>query len=199
MALLELKRSLLLPAILLAASLTLVGCGGTPTDNSDDKDSSSSSSDDKDKDEAEEEEAEEEADASTEGNCPLGFEQSAANLGAAGSSVTVISASDFDVPEVGLDILASGCLFSATGEVDGTSYTSQAGYLPGDAAKLDEIVANLVAGGFTATSGVDGFYTRDKTSIVVFNSADLPGGATAAEPLNLGFGDNFLVITVIQA
>ena len=196
MALLELKRSLLLPAILLAASLTLVGCGGTPSNNSDD-DKSSSSSSDKD-DEEEEAEEEEEADASTEGNCPIGFIQASQDMVEQEATVSILAASEFDVQEVGLDILASGCLFSTTGDVDGTTFTSQSGYLPGGAAELAEISANLEAAGFVAMTGADGFYTRDTTSVVVFNSADLPGGAEAASPLNLGFGDEFLVLSVIQ-
>ena len=197
MALLELKRSLLLPAILLAASLTLVGCGGTPTNNSDN--SSSSSSKDDDEEEAEEEEEEVDADASTESNCPLGFVQASQDMVQQEATVSILTAGEFDVPEVGLDILASGCLFSTTGDVDGTTFTSQSGYLPGGAAELAEISANLEAAGFVTMEGADGFYTRDKTSVVVFNSADLPGGAEAAGPLNLGFGDEFLVLSVIKA
>lgn len=195
MALLELKRSLLLPAMLLAASLTLVGCSGAPSNTADNSNSSSSDSDS----EADDAEDEEAAEASTGGNCPAGFEAAAVAQTQQDATITVLSAAEFDVPEVGLDILASGCLFETTADVDGTPYTAQSGYLPGDATVLAEIAANLEAGGYESMSGVDGFYTLDTTSIVIFDSADLPGGAEAAKPLNLGFGDNFLVITVIQA
>ena len=132
------------------------------------------------------------------GNCPAGFAQAATDMVQDEATVRILTASEFEVPEVGADLLATGCLFESKGDVDGLSFTAQSGYLPGDATVIAQIDANLTAAGFITFEGEEDLYIRDSISIVVVASSDLPGGTASAEPLNLGFGDSFIVLSVNQ-
>ena len=135
------------------------------------------------------------------GNCPAGFAQAATDMveGEGEATVTILTPGEFAVPEVGADILATGCLFETAGDVDGLSFTAQSGYLPGDTSVIAQINANLAAAGFVTFEGDEDLYIRDSISIVVLDSAELPGGTASAGPLNLDFGDSFVVLSVNQS
>jgi len=187
-ALLELKRSLLLPAILIAASLTLVGCSAGSSDNNNSSNNSSSSSDE-DEEEAEEEEEEEEVSA---GGCPASFLSAFESTAAEGAEVSLITADEFSAPEIGEEYLEDGCLFRVVVEVDGTTGQSDFGYLPGDAATVAAISANLDAAGFTNLA--EGMYSKSDTfGVFVLDSADSMS-AEEVDKLGLDFGDSFVIV-----
>ena len=188
MALLELKRSLLLPAILIAASLTLVGCSGAPSDNNSSNSSSSSSDDDEDEEEAEEEEEEE----VSAGGCPPEFLTAFESTATEGAEVSILTPAEFSAPEIGEQYLEGGCLFRVVVEVDGSSGQSDFGYLPGDADTVAAISANLDAAGFENLA--EGMYSKSDTfGVFVLDSADSMS-AEEVERLGLDFGDSFVIV-----
>jgi len=64
---------------------------------------------------------------------------------------------------------------------------------------IAQINANLAAAGFVTFEGDEDLYIRDSISIVVLDSAELPGGTASSGPLNLDFGDSFVVLSVNQS
>ena len=187
MALLELKRSLLLPAILIAASLTLVGCSAGSSDTNNSSNNSSSSSDD----DEDEEEAEEEEEVSA-GGCPASFLSAFESTAAEGAEVSLITADEFSAPEIGEEYLEDGCLFRVVVEVDGSTGQSDFGYLPGDADTVAAISANLDAAGFENLA--EGMYSKSDTfGVFVLDSADSMS-AEEVDKLGLDFGDSFVIV-----
>jgi len=186
-ALLELKRSLLLPAILIAASLTLVGCSAGSSDTNNSSNNSSSSSDD----DEDEEEAEEEEEVSA-GGCPASFLSAFESTAAEGAEVSLITADEFSAPEIGEEYLEDGCLFRVVVEVDGSTGQSDFGYLPGDADTVAAISANLDAAGFENLA--EGMYSKSDTfGVFVLDSADSMS-AEEVDKLGLDFGDSFVIV-----
>lgn len=189
MATRTLDRLLLIPALIVIGSLTLAGCSLLPGANANPSNSSSSDKDDE-KDAAEEEEAEQEDAAS---GCPDSFDQAAAAPAELGGQFEFISAADFSSSAaIGSEFFDRGCLFRVTVDTDGVTSTSDFGYLPGDAATVAAISANLEAGGYTKlTEGM--FSLDDSSGVFVFASGDTMS-ETQVDALDLGFGDSFVIV-----
>jgi len=205
MAQTELNRLLILPAIVLAATLSLTGCSNLPFFGGDsDSSNNSSSRDDDEDDEDEEEEEEEEDDNSGSGGCPQKFLDQATTDGSLGDSgldnvkVTEIAPSDFEPASVG-DVLGEGCIFILSYSQDGEDAEFYEAFIPGGddvVAQLDEA---LVADGYDGSSG-EGFYIGDDNSFVaVYANEDSGFTEDEVQEYGLDFlGDEFLVVTAYK-
>ena len=192
MATRTLDRLLLIPALIVLGSLTLAGCSLLPGGNAN---PSSSSSSDKDDDEAEAEDADAEQDdqGGDASGCPDSFDQAAAAPADLGGEFEFISAADFTSSSViGAEYFDRGCLFRVTVDTDGVTSTSDFGYLPGDAATVAAISANLEAAGYAKLT--EGMFSLDDTSGVFVFASDDTMDKTQVDSLGLGFGDSFVIV-----
>jgi len=188
MATRTIDRLLLIPALIVLGSVTLAGCsllpGGAPSPSSSSSDSSSG-------DESSDEEATDDADEATgSSDCPDSLSESTAAMAGADGTVTFIEPVDFAAPVVGVEFLDGGCLFRVEVETEGVPSSTDIGYLPGDAATVATISANLEAGGYTKVA--DGIFTlSDNSGVFVFASEDM---MSATEVEQLGMGDSIVVV-----
>ena len=199
MAQTDVNRLLILPAIVLAAALSLTGCAGLPFFGGDSDSSNNSSSRDDDEDEDEEEEEEEE-EASGSSQCPQQFlDSSSQQYDESLDEVTVaeIDPSDFE-PTVVAAELDGGCFFTITTLNDGVETVLYNAFVPGGEdlfATLDEA---LLGGGYESMG--EGFYTgTDNEYVIVYNNEDSMLTPDQIEEAGLGFlGDEFLVVTAYK-
>lgn len=187
MATRTIDRLLLVPAVIVLGSLTLGGCsllpGGAPAP-------STSSSSTAPADDESTEEPSEDDDAAASSGCPDSLTQSTAAMAGVDGEVAFIEAADFAVPVVGADLLEGGCLFRVSVDNEGVATTTDIGYLPGDAATVATISANLEAGGYTKVT--DGIFTlTDNSGVFVFSSEDM---MTSTEVAQLGLGDSVVIV-----
>lgn len=206
-----LNRLLIIPAIVLAATISLTGCANLPFFGGDSNSSNNSSNDkdddDKDKDEDEDDDEDKDEDDdddnNSSGGCPQQFLDKTQTDGAAGGldfdSLTVaeIESANFEPAAIG-GLLDDGCIISISYDADGQSGTMFEAFVPGGDDLKKELDAALVADGWDDSS--EGFYVKDTLYLVVTSNEDSGISADAAQEQGLGFlGDEFLVIVTYDA
>ena len=199
MAQTDVNRLLILPAIVLAAALSLTGCANLPFFGGDDNSSSNSSKDKNDEDDEDEEEEEEE-EASGSSNCPQQFldyskqQGETAESGLENLSLTEIDPAQFEPAVVGNEI-DGGCIFVIEYTQEGTDSKIFEAFVPGGPELQSSIDAALLADGFESMG--EGFYTSaDSSYVIVYNNEDALITDEQIQEQGLGFlGDEFLVIT----
>lgn len=207
MAQTTLNRLLIIPAIVLAATVSLTGCANLPFFGGDSNSSNNSSNnkddDDEDEDEDEDKDEDEDEDDNASGGCPQQFLDKTQTDGAAGGldfdSLTVaeIEPSTFE-PAAIADQLDGGCIISISYDAEGQSGTMYEAFVPGGDDVAAEIDEALVADGWD--NSTDGFYVKDTLYLVVTSNEDSGISADAAVEQGLGFlGDEFLVIVTYDA
>jgi hypothetical protein len=196
----DVKRLLILPAIVLAAALSLTGCANLPFFGGDDTSSNNSSNDKDDKDDEEEEEEEEEEEATGSSNCPQQFldyselQGSNAESGLENLSLNEIEPAEFEPAVIG-DQLDGGCVFTieyTSEDAPGKIFNA---FVPGGQDLQDSLDAALTADGYESMG--EGFYTGTEGDyVIVYNNEDALLTEEQIEEQGLGFlGDEFLVIT----
>lgn len=183
-------RLLLVPALIVLGSLTLAGCALLPGNTS--TPSSSPSSSAQADDESTDDEAEADGDSASTGGCPDSISESTAAMAGVDGEITFIEAADFSATAISTKYLTGGCLFrvAVAAEGDGIATTTDIGYLPGDAATVTAISADLEAAGYTKVT--DGIFTISDTSgVFVFASDDM---MSEAEVEQLGLGDSIVIV-----
>jgi hypothetical protein len=201
----ELNRLLILPAIVLAAALSLSGCANLPFFGNDSGSSNNSSSNDDDDDEDEDDEDEDEdedEDADTGGgdsSCPPQF-LDASQQQYDGSLDNVVLAeinpNEFEPSLVG-DLLDSGCFFTITTENEGVETILYNAFVPGGEELIASLDDALLGDGYEAMGG--GFYTGTDQYVIVYSDEDAVMTPEQIEEQGLGFlGDEFVVVTAYE-
>jgi hypothetical protein len=199
----DVNRLLILPAIVLAAALSLTGCANLPF-GGDDNSSNNSSNNKNDKDdEDEEEEEEEEEEASGSSNCPQEFldktkqQGDAAGTGLENLTITEIDPADFKPAAIGSE-LDGGCVFTIQYTLEGTDSVFYQAFVPGGQDLQDSINSALVDGGYEVST--DGFYTgTDGDYVIVLDQDESEATPQQIQEQGLGFlGSEFLVISAYE-
>lgn len=202
MAQTELNRLLIIPAIVLAATLSLSGCANLPFFGNDSGSSNNSSSkDDKDDQDDEDAEDEDDNDSGGAGGCPQKFldttQQSSDTADFDEITVTEIAPGDFEPAVLG-DFLDGGCLLELSYTQDDVPGTIYEAFIPGGADTLAALDAALVAEGYDNSS--ESFYIGDENSFVaVYSNEDSGLSQDDIDEQGMGFlGDEFIVITAYK-
>jgi hypothetical protein len=196
----ELNRLLILPAIVLAAALSLSGCAALPFFGGDSGQSNNSSSrDDDDEDDDDEDEDEDDDVVELSSDCPQEFldatkETSSSSVDFDSLTVREISPSDFEPSSIS-EFLDGGCVLVvdySQDDVDGTIYEA---FIPGGQEVIDGIDAALVDDGFDDST--DNFYVGDGNEYVIVYSNEDSGVSqdTIAEQGGSFLGDEFVIVT----
>lgn len=198
----DVKRLLILPAIVLAAALSLTGCANLPFFGGDDSSSNNSSNNNKDDDEDEEEEdeEEEEEEASGSSNCPQQFldyselQGNNAESGLEDLNLSEIDPAEFEPAVIG-DQLDGGCVFTIEYTSDDAPGKIFNAFVPGGQDLQDSLDAALTADGYESMG--EGFYTGTEGDyVIVIDNEDAMLTDEQIEEQGLGFlGDEFVVIT----
>lgn len=197
----ELNRLLILPAIVLAAALSLSGCANLPFFGNDSDSSNNSSSRDDDDDEDEDEEEEDDNDSSGSSQCPQAFldatKQQSDSSDFEGITVSEISPTEFEPASIS-DFLDGGCILVLEYTQDDMPGTIYEAFIPGSDDRLAELDAALVADGYD--NSTESFYIGDDNSYVaVYSNEDSGFTQDQIDEQGMGFlGDEFIVITAYQ-
>ena len=198
----DVNRLLILPAIVLAAALSLTGCANLPFFGGDDNSSNNSSNnkDDKDDEDDEDDEEEEEEEASGSSSCPQEFldktkqQGDAAGTGLENLAITEIDPADFEPAAIGSE-LDGGCVFTIQYTLEGTDNIFYQAFVPGGQDLQDSIDAALVSGGYEAST--DGFYSgAEGDYVIVLDQDEAESTPQQIQEQGLSFlGSEFLVIS----
>ena len=202
MAQTDVNRLLILPAIVLAAALSLTGCAGLPFFGGD-SDSSNNSSSRDDDDEDDEDEEEEEDDSSGSSNCPREFldatkqQSNDAETGFDELTITEIDPADFEPAVVGTE-LDGGCIFVIEYVQDDQPGKIFEAFVPGGEQLKATLDAALVADGFD--NSTDSFYVgTDNEYVIIYGNDEGLFTDEQIKEQGLDFlGDEFLVITAYK-
>jgi hypothetical protein len=174
----ELNRLLILPAIVLAAALSLSGCAALPffgTDSGSSNNSSSRDDDDEDDDEDEDDEDEDEESKGGSSGCPrelLDASRASANAGDAALDkieITEITPEQFEPSAIGT-VVDEGCFFVVEYESDGTPAQIFEAFVPGGAELVAELDSALTDDGFSNSAA--SFYVGDDNSFVIVTTSE---------------------------
>ena len=204
MAQTDVNRLLILPAIVLAAALSLTGCADLPFFGGDsDSSNNSSSNKDDDDDEDDEDEEEEEDDSSGSSNCPRQFldatKQQSDNAETGFDEITIreIDPADFEPAVVGTE-LDGGCIFVIEYVQDDKPGKIFEAFVPGGDELKTTLDAALVADGFD--NSTESFYVgTDNEYVIIYGNDEGLFTDEQIEEQGLDFlGDEFLVITAYK-